>query len=248
MIYDVHTHLMAGNYENDKATLLKAGEVYGIDKVFVSSLYAIPNPTEEQVNLANIETFKFKKEHPDFVEGYPYISPEHPNAIKMLRTAMEDWGAVGVKIWMSTTCDDPRVNSLVETMIEYDAPILIHSFHKAVGQLPFETTGEHVARLAERYPESKLIMAHLGGNAYHGIPAIRDYKNVWVDLCCSIFRGDELPYTLEMLGEDRILFGSDMPGIYIDNVGKVEELKVSQEVKDKIYYRNAQKLFGEVLK
>jgi len=248
MVYDVHTHLMEGNYENDKKTLLKAGEVYGIDKVFVSTLGAIPNPTAEQIEIWNSETYKFKKEHPDFVEGYVYLCPQHKNAVDMLRRGMEDGAAVGVKIWMSNTCDDPIINSIIEKTIEYKAPVLIHSFHKAVGQLPFETTGEHVARLAERYPEAKLIMAHLGGNAYHGVPCVRDCKNVWIDLCCSIFRGDELQYTLDMVGEDRILFGSDMPGTYIVNVGKVDELDVSDEIKEKIYYKNACELFKEVLK
>ena len=112
---------------------------------------------------------------------------------------------MGVKLWMASLCDDPRVFPVVEQCIEYRAPILIHSFHKAVGQLPFETTGEHVANLARRYPQARILMAHLGGNAYHGLPAIRDCPNVWTDICSSIFRGDSLSYALELLGEDRIL-------------------------------------------
>ena len=248
MLYDVHAHTLVGSYESDEKILLRASEEYGIDKFFISSLHAIPNPTEEQVQVANAQTLRLKKDHPELIEGYVYVSPEHPNALKMLRTAMEDWGFVGLKVWMSTTCDDHYIDPIVEQMIEYKAPILIHSFHKAVGQLPFETTGEHVARLAERYPESKLLMAHLGGNAYHGLPCIRDYKNVWVDMCFSICRGDELQYALEMLGEDRILFGTDLPGGGQECCGKLNELNVSQEVKDKIAYKNALELFKEVLK
>lgn len=248
MIYDVHAHILYNNYEKEKKELIKMSEVYGIDKYFVSALHAIPNPTEEQADAANKEVFKFKKEEPDLVEAYVYISPEWPNALKMLRHAMEDQGAVGLKIWMSTTCDDPHVNPLVEQMIEYKAPILIHSFHKAVGQLPFETTGEHVANLAKRYPESKLLMAHLGGNAYHGLPPIRDFENVSVDISSSIYRGDELAYSIEMLGEDRILFGTDLVGACFSNLGQIEDLELSDEARDKIMYKNAQKLFGEVLK
>ena len=58
---------------------------------------------------------------------------------------------------------------------------LLHSFKKTVGQLEFETVGPHVADLASRYPEARLIMAHLDGNAYHGIKCIKEYKNVgWI--------------------------------------------------------------------
>ncbi len=249
MIYDVHTHILEGRYEETKEKMLRISDRYGIDKIFVSCLTEIPNPNEAQVDEVNSECYKFKREHPELVESYVYISPELPNAMDTLRKGIEDNSAVGVKLWMSTTCDDARVNPIVEKMIEYKAPILIHAFHKAVGQLAFETTGEHVARLAKRYPESKLIMAHLGGNAYHSVPPIAECENVWVDMCSSIFRGDELTYTLQMVGEDRVLYGSDAPDVPpLVNLGQVEELNVSQQVKEKIYYLNTQKLFGEVLK
>ena len=97
----------------------------------------------------------------------------------------------------------------------YNVPVLIHAFYKATGQYPNESTGRNVARVAARYPELKIIMAHLGGNCYDGLPAIRSFPNVWVDYSGSIFRADELPYALEMVGANRILHGSDMPGAYL---------------------------------
>ena len=247
MIYDVHTHLWSGRFEENKRELLRAAEAYHIDKLFVSGLNSMPNPSEEQAAEVNQAVWQFKKEQPGLVEGYVYVSPEHPGALESIRRGIEDWGFVGVKLWMASLCDDPRVFPVVEQCIEYRAPILIHSFHKAVGQLPFETTGEHVANLARRYPQARILMAHLGGNAYHGLPAIRDCPNVWTDICSSIVRGDSLSYALELLGEDRILFGTDMPGSYLVNQGQVEELAVSDRVKEKIFYRNACKLFEEVL-
>lgn len=247
MIYDVHTHLLAEKCEQDKRNLLRAAEAYHIDKLFVSGLNSLPNPTEAMADQMNREVLQFKRENPGLVEGYVYVSPEHPGAISMLSRAIEDWGFVGLKLWMSTTCDDTRVFPVIEKTIEYGVPVLIHSFHKAVEQLPFESTGVHVANLAQRYPEAKLLMAHLGGNAYHGLPMIRDCPNVWVDMCSSIFRNDELIYALELMGPDRILFGTDMPGSFLVNQGQVEELPVSDEIKEKIFYRNAQELFKGVL-
>ena len=122
-------------------------------------------------------------------------------------------------------------------------PILFHAFHKAVDQLPFETCGNHIANLARRYPELKIIMAHFGGNAYHGIPPVRDLKNVWIDSSSSIFRGDEFRYVIEQVGVDRILFGSDAPGNFIVNLGQVQELNLSKEDKDKILYKNTLHVF-----
>lgn len=129
-------------------------------------------------------------------------------------------------------------------MIDYNMPILFHAFYKAHDQLLYETRGNHIANIARRYPELKIIMAHLGGSAYHAIPTIRNIPNVWVDMCSSIYRGDELQYTIEQIGADRIMFGTDVPSVNpIVNRGKVEELDLTQEEKDKIYYKNTLKFF-----
>ena len=242
-IYDMHTHFMGFQYEQDKRTLLRAMELYDISRIYVSGLSQLPNPMEWMIDEANAAVAKFAKEYPDQVSGYIYISPEHKNAMDVLRRGIEEQGLEGVKLWVSTFCDDPCVFPIVEQCIEYGIPILVHAFHKAVNQLPNETTGKHTAALARRYPQAKLIMAHLGGNCYHGLPAIRDCPNVWVDYSGSLFRGDELQYAVDLLGVDRIVYGSDMPGPYLDNLGQLLELGLPEEDRDKIAYKNTQKLF-----
>ena len=171
------------------------------------------------------------------------MNPRHEDCVERLRRAVEDDGFAGVKLWMATTCDDERVFPVAEAAIRYNIPILIHCFHKAVDQIYNETLGPHVANLARRYPEAKLIMAHLGGNPYHSIPAIRDCPNVWVDNSHSIFRADELRYTYERLGAGRILFGTDIPGNTWVKYGEVLELPVSEEERKDIFFRNAQRIF-----
>ncbi len=242
MVIDVHTHLGAKNYERDYNNLLSAMERYGIDKIYVSGLGG-GTPTKEIIRIYNDAVYDFKRAEPDKVEAYVYASPELPSAIDEVRYGIEENGAIGLKVWMSTFADDPAMNKMAELMIDYNMPILFHAFYKAHDQLLYETLGNHIANIARRYPELKIIMAHLGGSAYHSIPAIRALPNVWVDMCSSIFRGDELQYTIEQVGAHRILFGSDMPGNYIVNVGQVEELDLSDEDKDKIYYKNTLKLF-----
>lgn len=243
MLIDVHTHLMGPQYKEQRPLLLKAMERYNISKVFVSGLNQGPNPTMEMIRIYNDEVYDFKRENPERVEAYTYVSPELPDAVDELRRGIEDHGAVGVKIWMSTLCDDHAVDKVAEALIDYGTPVLIHAFYKAVWQLPNETLGGHVANLARRYPELKIIMAHFGGSAYHGLPAIRDCKNVWVDNSGSIFRGDEMQYAIEMLGVERILFGSDMPGNFIVNLGQVLELPLSATDRDRILYQNALHVF-----
>ena len=242
MLIDVHAHSLVGDFVNRDEVVLRAIDTYNVDKIYISNLCAAI-PTEDEVTFVNNQTAELMKKAPGRIGGYVYISPEHKNAVDVLKKGIEEQGFEGVKFWISAYCDDPVCNKTVEKMIDYGVPLLLHAFHKAVGQLPYETTGEHVANLAKRYPELKIIMAHLGGNCYHGIPAIRDLENVWVDFSGSSYRADELPYTIENVGTDRILFGTDCPIGYTASLGQLEEIELSDDDRDKICYKNALKIF-----
>ncbi len=244
MVIDMHTHLWLQHVESDRELTLCAMDKYGIDWVYVSGL-SVTSPNKEQVEAQNQSVYQFAKDYPDKVKGYVYISPEHDNAMDVLRRGIEDMGMIAVKLWVSTFCDDVCVNPIVEKAIDYGVPILLHSWLKAkpISQCEFETTGKHVANLARRYPEAKLIMAHLSGNCYDGIRAVRDLPNVWCDYSGSTFRQDDLSYAIEELGVDRLLHGSDLPGNYLVNLGQVLDLDISEEDKDKILYKNTLKLF-----
>lgn len=242
MIIDVHTHIWGYNYQQTKTELLKAIDRYGIDRIYVSGLTGY-TPDKDKVKEANHEVEVFIREHRDCVGGYVYVSPEHDNALEVIRRGLEDQGMEGIKLWVSTFCDEECVNPVMEAAIDYGVPVLIHAFHKANGQLPKESVGSHVANLAGRYPKAKILMAHFGGNCYNGIPAIRDCKNVWTDFSGSIFGGDAMEYAVEYLGADRILFGTDMGGSYLVNLGQVKEARLTKEEQDKILYQNALRLF-----
>ncbi len=75
-------------------------------------------------------------------------TPATPTALDVLRHGVEDCGMSGMKLWVATFCDDPLVFPLVEQCIRYRVPVLIHTFYKQVGQLPYESLGGNVAALA----------------------------------------------------------------------------------------------------
>ncbi|PYI54850.1 amidohydrolase family protein [Paenibacillus flagellatus] len=247
MIIDAHTHIWGGQYGESTRELLRACDLFGISKLHVSGLKS-HYPDEAEVAELNADVARFMKEQPGMVEGYCYVNPAHSNALDVLKKGVEEYGMSGMKLWVATFCDDPRVFPVVEACIDYNIPILIHAFHKAVDQLEFETTGVHVANLARLYPNAKILMAHFGGNCYHGIRAVRDCRNVWHDFSGSPFRRDDVDYAVERVGVDRIVFGSDMPITYLVNYGQVEEADLTAEQKERIYYKNALELFDRSLK
>ena len=150
----------------------------------------------------------------------------------------------GVKLWVATFCDDHLVDPIVEEAIRYDIPILVHTFHKAVDQLPCESLGIHQANLARRYPEARFIMAHIGANCLRELRMVKDCPNVWADFSGSIAHADDLEYAVRILGEDRILFGSDMPAIgFQPSYGQLLEADLTDAQREKIKWQNAQRVF-----
>lgn len=245
-LIDMHAHLFAQNgYEREKSIILKNVEIYGIDRVCVSVLNGF-FPTEDEVEVMNREACNFTREHAECISAYVYVSPEHENALSVLRRGIEDYSMIGAKVWVSERCDSPKMNPLAEALIGYGAPLLIHSFKKSTGQVACESTAKNVRELALRYPELKIIMAHVDGNCYEGVECIRGLENVYVDVSGSTARRGEVEYAVGHLGEDRVLFGSDITGCsFAVPYGKVLDANVTDEVKEKILYKNAMKLFGD---
>lgn len=100
------------------------------------------------------------------IYGYCYINPRLHDAKQELKRGVEELGMSAMKLWVASFCNEPCVFPLIKMCIDYNIPTLIHAFHKAIGQLPYETFGENIANLADRYPKARLIMTYLGANSY----------------------------------------------------------------------------------
>ena len=245
MVTDVHAHIMTHNIEGGKRNLLNVAERFGVDRYYISTIDGSESPDEATIDFDNKVTCDFMQEQPGLIKGYAYINPRNANALDVLKKGIEEQGMSGVKLWIATYADDPLVYPIMEKMIEYDKPVLFHTFVKAVGQLRYETTSYHIGRLAERYPESKIIMAHLGGEPYHGIRNVVKYKNVWIDHSGTLVGSNDLQHTVDLVGADRVLFGSDMPITYAGAYGQVLACKLTPEEREKIFWKNTAELFGE---
>jgi predicted TIM-barrel fold metal-dependent hydrolase len=117
----------------------------------------------------------------------------------------------------------------------------------------------------DRYPHLKLIAAHLGGmillyldrlNWREGNPECKlqpeeYFKRIYYDTAGPI-RAAFIKLVYDTVGPEQILFGSDYPHgrggrddqFYPMTLQAMDELDVSKQDKQKIYYQNAQILFG----
>lgn len=132
---------------------------------------------------------------------------------------------------------DPLVDPLIEMAREYNAPIYAHTGTPICAE-PFQ-----LAALARRHPRAKFIMEH-GGYAdfwYDGTPAASMVSNIWLET--SLIDGDNITSAIQILGAERLVFGSAAPlSVVSVEVEKTAALPIPQDDIAKILRHNAQGL------
>ena len=102
--------------------------------------------------------------------------------------------------WMWQLCD------------RHGAVLMLHIMRDAAMNDPGNR--EALLRLGEKYPRCQLVLAHIARSFNHrtarGLTALRHLPNVWVDTS-AIAESENLRAAIEILGPQRVLYGSDYP-------------------------------------
>lgn len=247
-IIDMHTHVWSdatglAPAPTDEANLIEMADRFNLEAVVVMPLFGGLAPSPAQVAAGNEAVAAFARRDPR-MKPMVTVYPRYPaHALDELNRWMGE-GFEGLKIWMSPA-DEECVFPLVERMIEYAKPTLIHAMHKSVGQFALESDPSHIANLARRYPEAKIILPHVGGNFYYTCELIAGLPNVYTDPSGSYCETGMVEHTVATLGVDRMMFGSDAPGAdFANNLAKILAAELSPEDQRKILSANARQLWG----
>jgi hypothetical protein len=136
---------------------------------------------------------------------------------------------------------------------EAGALVMLHT-NEPVGHHYPGKSPMHLAdlyRLIESCPETRWILAHLGG----GLPwfgflkrTVREVlRNCWFDTAAMpfLYRPEALKAFAEAIGEDRLLFGTDYPLLPPSRYYKeLERSGLPDETRSKILGQNAARLLG----
>lgn len=184
----------------------------GIDKALT-----MPHPPYlREIAPENRYLYDSTRRFPDRILPLGWIDP-HLGTDKMrdeIRRCVEEYGFYGVKfngVQNAFNIDDPvLVMPLVEEVVRLGA---VAAFH--VGVDGFSTTHPmRFAHIAERFPEARLIMIHMGGLGWldlsdAAIEVMQAHPNVLG--ISSFLRPYSTLKALRMLGAARVCFGSDAP-------------------------------------
>lgn len=159
-------------------------------------------------------------EHPDRLIGFLSLDPTQPDWEREMDFGHRELGFRGIKLmpmYAGFRPDDERLNPLWRYAQEHHLPVLLHTGTTFVSQAPLECTlPRHLDPVATRFPEVRMILAHLG-HPYEGecIAVIRKHPHVYADLSALHYRPFQIYHSLMLVQEygvwDKVLFGTDYP-------------------------------------
>lgn len=247
-VIDCHAHLRhrsRATWEADDRKLIEAADKLGIDQLCCSILPPRRPATAEGFRECNQWVADGMRRFAGRVLGYCYVNPGYGReSLEEIRRCVGERGFVGIKLYNEYTCNEPVVFPIVELAIELGVPILQHAAHSHyfVVEQPRLSDAGHLAELARRYPEAKLICAHPsgGGDWEWAIKAMRHAPNVFFDTSGSATDEGVVEMAARVLGVDRLVFGCDSS--MTASVGRVRAAELSAEDKDRILGGNMENL------
>ncbi|HIE08405.1 MAG TPA: metal-dependent hydrolase [Armatimonadetes bacterium] len=175
--------------------------------------------------------------------GYVVINPNYPEISRQeIDKYLGRGGFVGVKMHPGYTgrpLSDPRNISLLEyAWKKFEKPALLHTWGSC--------GVDQVKKVATELPEMPIILGHMGGSFDWPAAArlAKEQRNVYLEPCGSILPPERIREAVEIAGERKVLFGSDLTLINPAFVlGNILASGLSEAELERVLYWNAKELF-----
>ena len=234
-IIDAHMHLgefaVFGESISHKQ-LVELMNQYDIEKAVVS---ALPNSL----------TVEAVEKYPERITGLVRVNPHEVEAPDIVEKGLTEWGLKGVKLnplFNNFLPDSKEVNPVMDVAAKHNVPVLIHCGHPP-WSLPWS-----FERLADRYPDVTIVMAHMGhGHILYingALDVAEDHSNIVVDTA-GMTMHTKIKEAVNRLGVERVMYGSDTPlGHPAWEIPKVKVSGLDEEQLRYVLYENALKIYN----
>ncbi len=162
----------------------------------------------------------YVSQHPDTLIGFLSVDPTQDGWQDEMRFGHQELGLCGIKLlsmYAGFRPDEATLDPLWQYATQHQLPVLLHTGTTFIAQAPLECTlPRHLDVVAARFPDVKIIMAHLA-HPYEGecVAVARKHPNVYSDISALHYRPFQLYNSLMLVQEygvwDKVLFGSDYP-------------------------------------
>jgi predicted TIM-barrel fold metal-dependent hydrolase len=249
MIIDVHAHWGPWMFTRTRpprtpppppsawtAELLAAMDRYGIDRAIASSSEAVIHDAPAG-NRALAEALDSEER----LHGYIALNPRRLDAAARDLTAYLPGGRfIGVKIhtdYSASPVSSPQLRRALELVAAAGCPALVHTWGASVLEL---------AHLVVQIPGLKVIAGHMGADGHrHAIEAASVCDRLYLEPCWSHAPAGRFAEVAAAVNPRQLLFGTDATLIDPASAfGAVAGAKLSDDLAERIAWRNAAELFG----
>jgi predicted TIM-barrel fold metal-dependent hydrolase len=254
MIWDLHCHLSGvegRTVEERMSQLMVYADRMQVDRlVFFMGFPWSQEPTPDDLRSQNDQVLQALSHWHDRAFGFTYVSPMHVEAsLAEIDRCIAGGPMVGVKLWVAARCSDEQIDPIIRRCHELKAAIFQHTWYKAGGNLPGESTPEDLAQLASRHPQTPLICGHTGGDWERGIRAVRGYPNVSIGLGGFDPTAGVTEMAVRELGAERVIYGSDIGGrSFASQLAKVQGADIPAPAKRLILGMNLKSMLLPILR
>jgi len=278
MIIDAHTHIFPKDvcanrenyfegeapfqllYDSPRSRLITAeGLVQSMDESGVdkSVTFGFPWKKDAYFQKNNDDVIESVNKYPNRLIGLCCVDMYSSKAPKEVERCL-DAGLSGVgELAFYQSGIGPEALKFLEPVMalcrEKNVPVMIHTNEPVGHHYPGKTpnTLSQIYKLAKRFPDNKIILAHWGGGIFFYTllkKEVKDtLKNIYYDTAASPFLYTPEIYQAakNMAGLNKILLGTDYPLLSPDRYFReLESAGLSPQEKEKICGLNAARLFG----
>lgn len=182
-------------------------------------LFPFPIRECDRVGLNSWMFSELGSQNSDCFPGLALAAPnDNP---KILERLLHEGGALGLKPYHYYSGDTDTLQAHVEAFVpewmwelchRYDGILMIHLMRD--GGISDPDNLKTLARLCEKYPRCQVILPHIARSfnfrTARGLKNLANFPNIWVDTS-AITEAEGIRIALDVLGPQRILFGSDYP-------------------------------------
>ena len=248
-IIDFHNHLgrhAEFSADDEINRFLKIMDASGVDQACINCIYHYSGDHREGNNYVS----EIVKKYPDRFIGVAYVSPLYPEeVIDELNRAFDVLNLKYLKIYpnyLQKPVNDPSYFPIFEWGNSRGIVIMCHASY-IFDEPPF-TRPKLFVELAKRFNKIKWVLAH-SGNMKQGqieaVSAAQQCNNIFLETASSWGEHGTIEYLVSEAGEDKILYGSDMPLLDARNqIGRIITANISNSAKQKILGENTAKLLN----
>ena len=247
-------------YSSPGAKLVGAKElIRNMDEEEVqhSVVFGFPWEHAEHYKRHNDYIIESVEQYPERLTGFccfsPFSSGGPGEAERCLRQGLSGVGELAVYNSGLTSEVVRALGDVMAICSQTDLPFLLHTNepvgHKYPGKTP--NTLWQIYDFIKTYPQNRIVLAHWGGGIlFYGLMKreVREaFQNVWFDTAASPFLYTQDIYRIagEIIGFDKILFGSDYPLLRPQRYfNEMSSAKISQSHMEQIAGVNAARLLG----